>query len=96
MANPSSELKSVGTVIAETLVKDTQQRVDQAMSNANAAVESVRNYATENPREAFVIALGLAAAGWALLYTRPGRVLFDQTAPKVIPQVTRWVSHTFS
>lgn len=94
--SPDASQKSVGAVIADSLAKDTQQKVDTALSSVGSAVESVKEYVAENPKEAIALALSIVGAGWALLYTKPGRHIFDQAAPVVVPKISSWLTSSFS
>lgn len=89
-------MKSIGTVIGENLARGTQERVDKAMDTVSGYVESVKDYVTENPKEAAALAASIGLAAWALFYTKPGRRVFDKGAAVIVPEVSKWVTETFS
>lgn len=91
-----TETKSIGAVIGDSIGKNAQAKVDEAFSQASQYFDGVKSYLRESPREAIGIGLTLAAAGWVLLYTKPGRQIFDKGAATFGPQITESLSELFS
>ncbi|MBX3021980.1 MAG: hypothetical protein KF799_09915 [Bdellovibrionales bacterium] len=88
--------KTIGAVIAENLAAGTQERVDGVMDQVSEYYEAAREYVNENPREAMMIGASLGMAAWALLFTKPGRQIFDLGAARAVPVVSQWISTTFN
>ena len=91
-----TDMKSIGAVIGESIGKNAQEKVDEAFSQATQYFDGVKTYLRESPREAVGLGLTVAAVGWALLYTKPGRQLFDKGASAYGPQISKTVSDLFS
>jgi hypothetical protein len=75
---------------------DTHARVDEVLERVNGYFSSAKEYVTENPKEAAALAVAVVVAGWALLYTKPGRSIFEKGAGVVVPQLSDWISQNFS
>lgn len=88
--------KSVGTIISESLNKESQMAIDRVLGDISSRMKTAREYAGSNPGEATLIAVTAALAGWVLLNTKPGRTLFDAGAERFVPEITKWVSNNFS
>lgn len=88
----SSERKSIGAIISQSLAEESQEGIDRVLSELKEYFDSGRTYIQENPREAAGLAIAAGVAAWALLGTKPGRVLFEAGAAIAVPYVTRWVS----
>ena len=76
--------------------KDAQVKVDEVFSQATQYFDVVKTYLRESPREAFGLGLTVAAVGWALLFTKPGRQIFDKGANAFGPQLSKSISDLFS
>lgn len=90
----SHEIKTVGDVIGESLGKDTQKQLEEAVSQASDMYKTGKKYVNENRGEALALFVAVGVAGWALLYTKPGRQIFDMAAPKVLPQISALLTET--
>ncbi len=88
------EIKTVGDVIGESLGKDTQKQIENAIGQAADLYKTGKTYVNENRGEALALFVAAGVAGWALLYTKPGRQLFDLAAPKVLPQISALLTET--
>ncbi|MGE3760199.1 MAG: hypothetical protein AB7H97_20710 [Pseudobdellovibrionaceae bacterium] len=88
----SSDRKSIGAIISQSLAEESQEGIDRVLGEIKEYFESGRTYIQENPREAAGLAIAAGVAAWALLGTKPGRVLFEAGAAIAVPYVTRWVS----
>lgn len=95
-ANASGEQKSVGSVIAQSLARESQEQIDNALSEVNKYIKATKDYAVEKPGEATLIAFTAGMAAWVLLGTKPGRMVFDAGVERFVPEVTRWFSSNFS
>jgi ElaB/YqjD/DUF883 family membrane-anchored ribosome-binding protein len=92
----SSAVKSIGAVIGESLAKDTQERVDQVMERVNEYFRAAKEYVTENPKETAAVVASAGLAAWVLLYTKPGRQLFEKGSAILVPQISTWITNNFS
>lgn len=92
----STEQKSVGSIISQSLAKESQETIDRALTDVSTRIKAAKTYASANPGEASLIALTAALAGWVLLGTKPGRKVFDAGAERFVPEITRWVSKNFA
>lgn len=89
----TSERKSFGAIISQGLAEEGQQEgIDRIFGELREYFDKGRTYIQENPREAAGLAIACGVGAWALLGTKPGRVLFEAGAAIAIPYVTRWVS----
>lgn len=87
--------KSIGAVIGESLAKDTQERVDQVLNQVNDHFRTAKEYVTENPKEAAAIVASVGLAAWVLLYTKPGRQVFEKGSAVLVPQISKWITANF-
>ncbi len=92
----SSESKSIGSVIGESLAKDAQEKVDEVMERVNGYFKTAKEYVSENPKETVAVGVAIAVAAWALLYTKPGRQVFEKGSAIFVPQITAWAKQTFA
>lgn len=88
----TSDRKSIGAIISQSLAEESQEGIDRVLNEVKQYFEAGRTYIQENPREAAGLAIAAGVAAWALLGTKPGRVLFEAGAAFAIPYATRWVS----
>ncbi len=88
--------KSVGTVIAENLARESQEKIDRALGQFNGYFTQTTSYISSNPREATAIAVAAGMVAWVLLGTKPGRRIFEMGAAMVIPEATKWVQNNFA
>lgn len=82
-----SEPKSLTDVIGEGLGEDAQKTIEKTLAQASDVVDQTKKYVSQNRGEAIGVGVAIGLAGWALLYTKPGRQLFDALAPKVLPAI---------
>jgi len=95
-APTGEDSKSVGTVIAQSLARESQESIDKILSQINGYFNDTTDYVSENPREAALIAVTAGMAAYVLLATKPGRKLFDAGAERFVPEIARWISANFS
>lgn len=88
----TGDRKSIGAIISQSLAEESQEGIDRVLNEVKQYFEAGRTYIQENPREAAGLAIAAGVAAWALLGTKPGRVLFEVGAAFAIPYATRWVS----
>lgn len=84
--------KSLTAVIGEGLGEDVQKQIENTMDQASKALKTTRSYVTEHRNEAIALAAVIGIGTWALLFTKPGRQLFDAAAPKVLPMISDLVT----
>jgi len=99
IAAASTPTKSIGAVIGESLaedIKDTQERVDQIMDKVSEYFQSAKDYVTENPKETVALVASVGVAAWALLYTKPGRQVFEKGSAVLVPRVSKWITENFA
>ncbi len=91
-----SEQKSIGAVIGNSLAKGTQEKIDQTLGQFSGFYDSTKRYVNENPREAIMVGAAIGLGIWALLATKPGRVVFERGASVLVPELTKWWGENFS
>jgi hypothetical protein len=92
----ADEPKSVGSIISQSLARESQESIDRVLSDVSSQFKSARTYTSTNPGEAVLIGVTVALGAWVLLGTKPGRKVFDAGAERFIPEVTKWISQTFA
>ncbi len=92
----SSITKSVGAVIGESLAKDAQARVDDVMDRVNGYFKTAKEYVSENPKETAAIVAAVGVAAWVLLYTKPGRQVFEKGAAMYVPEISKWITQNLT
>ena len=96
MESATGERKSISKVIAQSLAEDNQEGVERVLSEVKRYFDNSRSYISENPREAAGLALAAGVAAWALLGTKPGRMVFESGAAVAVPFVTKWFSRNLT
>lgn len=92
----SNEERSVGAVIAESLAKEGQESIDQALSKINGWFKESTEYVSEKPWEAALMVASFGLTTWLLLTTKPGRKIFDAGAATFVPKISKWMATTFA
>ena len=75
--------------------KDIAHPADKLMHRLVEYFQSAKDYAAENPRETALLATTIGLATWALLFTRPGRQLFDKGTTLILPKASDWIVQNF-
>lgn len=83
---------SISRVVSQNFSGETQENVDRVLREAKRYLDAGREYISTNPKEAAGLAVAAGIGAWALLATKPGRVIFELGSAFVVPQATRWIS----
>jgi hypothetical protein len=81
------------SIISQSLGEENREGINRIVSELKGYVDRGRSYVQENPREAAGLAVAAGITAWALVATKPGRLLFEGAAVVAIPYVSRWLSH---
>jgi hypothetical protein len=98
-ANRRSTESSIGSestfssIISQNLSEENREGINRIIAELKDYVDRGRSYVQENPREAAGLAVAAGVTAWALLATKPGRVLFEGAAVVAIPYISRWLSN---
>ncbi len=92
----STQKQSIGSMIAENLTQGTQQSIDRGIATITRIFDETKTYVNEKPAEAALVGVAIQAAAWMLFATKPGRKVFDSAAILFVPEMTKWLSRTFS
>lgn len=91
-SDEGEDQSSISSVVSQNFSGETQENVDRVLREAKRYIDTGREYISTNPREAAGLAIAAGIGAWALLATKPGRVLFELGSAFVVPQATRWIS----
>jgi hypothetical protein len=81
------------SIISQSLSEENREGINRILAELKDYVDRGRSYAQENPREATGLAIAAGVTAWALLATKPGRILFEGAAVVAIPYISRWLSN---
>jgi hypothetical protein len=81
------------SIISQSLSEENREGINRILAELKDYVDRGRSYVQENPREAAGLAVAAGVTAWALLATKPGRILFEGAAVVAIPYISRWLSN---
>lgn len=91
-----TEDKGIGALVAQGISEEGQESIERVVEDVKSYFDKGREYVSENPKEAAGLAVAAGFAAWALLGTKPGRMLFEAGSAVAVPQITKFFTRSMS